>query len=156
MAADPLRGHVRKKTEPKVLVSDEATAAFVRRTLCAHRLHAGAPTDGAKDRAAPQALEDLLPPLTSSNAVDLQLYALISVIIKDLVQSWYSRITPDHQFTDEVIQIIAHCTRGLEQRLRSVDIEALILDDIPYLFDAHVQSKTQSKVQSRNSWTHQN
>lgn len=118
---------------------DEATAAFVRRTLCAHNLRTGT-GDNAKGPAPPQALEDLLPPLTSSNEVDLQLYAIISVIIKDFVQTWYTKITPDHEFVDEVIQIIAHCTRGLEQRLRRVDLEALLLDEIPALLHAHIES----------------
>jgi hypothetical protein len=76
--------------------------------------------------------------LTSSNAIDLQLYAIISVIIKEFVQSWYSKITPDQEFVNETIQIIAHCTRGLEQRLRKVDLEALILDEIPELLHTHL------------------
>lgn len=120
---------------------DEATAAFVRRTLCAHNLRTGA-GDTPKGHTTPQALEDLLPPLTSSNEVDLQLYAIISVIIKDFVQTWYTKITPDHEFVDEVIQIIAHCTRGLEQRLRRVDLESLLLDEIPALLHAHIASRS--------------
>jgi len=119
--------------------ADEATAAFVRRTLCAHNLRTGA-GDTAKGHTTLQALEDLLPPLTSSNEVDLQLYAIISVIIKDFVQTWYTKITPDHEFVDEIVQIIAHCTRGLEQRLRRVDLESLLLDEIPALFHAHIES----------------
>lgn len=120
--------------------SDEAAAAFVRRTLCAHHLRTGT-GDAAKGRTSPQPLEELLPPLTSSNEVDLQLYAIISIIIKDFVQSWYSRITPDHEFVDEVVQIIAHCTRELEQRLRRIDLISLLLDEIPALLDAHVKGK---------------
>jgi transcription termination factor NusB len=79
--------------------------------------------------------------LTSSNAVDLQLYAIISVIIKEFVQVWYTKITPDQVFVNEAIQIIAHCTRGLEQRLRKVDLEALILDEVPALLDAHLTGR---------------
>ncbi|GAB7345051.1 hypothetical protein MBLNU457_3464t1 [Dothideomycetes sp. NU457] len=128
------------KTRPEARsAEDEATAAFVRRTLCAHNLRTGA-GDTAKGHTTSQPLEDLLPPLTSSNEVDLQLYAIISVIIKDFVQTWYTKITPDHEFVDEVIQIIAHCTRGLEQRLRRVDMESLLLDEIPGLLHAHVET----------------
>jgi len=121
--------------------ADEATAAFVRRTLCASHLRTGA-GDAPKGHTTPQPLEDLLPPLTSSNDVDLQLYAIISVIVKDFVQTWYTKITPDHEFVDEVIQIIAHCTRGLEQRLRRVDLESLLLDEIPALLHAHIESRS--------------
>lgn len=112
-------------------LSDKATAAFIRRTLCAHQALAEGGT-------AQKPIDELLPPLTSSNEVDLQLYALLAIIIKDFVYTWYTKITPDHVFVDEVIQIVAHCTRALEQRLRKVDLEALLLDEIPLLVDAHL------------------
>lgn len=83
-------------------------------------------------------VEELLPPLTSSNDVDLQLYALIAIIVKDLVQGWYGKITPDQAFVEELVRIIAHCTRALEQRLRKVDLEALIFDEIPELVESHI------------------
>ena len=110
--------------------SDKATAALIRRVLCPHS-HSGAD----KDRR----IEELLPPLTSSNEVDLQLYAIIAIVVKDLVQSWYGKITPDQNFVEEVIRIVAHCTRALETRLRSVDLESLILDEIPELVERHIQ-----------------
>ncbi|KAL9066987.1 MAG: hypothetical protein Q9157_006960 [Trypethelium eluteriae] len=118
--------------------SDDATASFVRRTLCGHQSHGNALAGGEKGRNTPRPIEELLPPLTSSNETDLQLYAFIAIIIKEFVQSWYGKITPDHAFVDEVIQIIAHCTRALEQRLRKIDLEALMLDEIPELVDAHI------------------
>ncbi|KAF1350823.1 PXA domain-containing protein, partial [Delphinella strobiligena] len=118
--------------------SDEVTANFVRRTLCAHQIRSGGAVDNGKGRITLTPLDELLPPLTSSNDVDLQLYALIAIIIKEFVQTWYSKITPDQQFTDNVIQIIAHCTRALEQRIRHVDLEALIFDEVPAIIDAHI------------------
>jgi hypothetical protein len=118
--------------------SDKATAAFIRRTLCSHNVLLG---NGEKGRSTPRPIEDVLPPLTSSNAVDLQLYGVISVIIKEFVQTWYSKITPDQVFVNEVIQIIAHCTRGLEQRLRKVDLESLLLDEIPELLESHLRCR---------------
>ncbi|KAF1816454.1 hypothetical protein P152DRAFT_124872 [Eremomyces bilateralis CBS 781.70] len=113
-------------------VSDKATTAFVRRTLCSQN------NTGDLGRVTPRPVEELLPPLTSSNDVDLQLYGFIAIIIKEFVYSWYSKITPDHTFVDEAIRIVAHCTRALEQRLRQVDLESLLLDEIPDLIDAHV------------------
>lgn len=118
-------------------LSDKATAAFIRRTLCAHHALSGA--GGEKGRSTPKPVDELLPPLTSSNEADLQLYAIIAVILKEFVYTWYAKITPDHVFVDQVIQIIAHCTRALEQRLRKVDLESLLLDEIPQLIDAHLQ-----------------
>ncbi|KAE9991647.1 hypothetical protein EG327_011268 [Venturia inaequalis] len=119
-------------------LSDKATAAFIRRTLCAH--HALSGPGGEKGRSTPKPVDELLPPLTSSNEVDLQLYAIIAVILKEFVYTWYAKITPDHAFVDQVIQIIAHCTRALEQRLRKVDMESLLLDEIPQLMDAHLEA----------------
>jgi hypothetical protein len=126
-----------QKSQPDT-TSDKATAAFIRRTLCSHNVLLG---NGEKGRSIPHPIEDVLPPLTSSNEIDLQLYGIISVIIKEFVQTWYSRITPDQVFVDEVVQIIAHCTRGLEQRLRKVDLESLLLDEIPGLLQAHLRCR---------------
>lgn len=77
--------------------------------------------------------------MTSSNEVDLQLYAFIAIIIREFVQTWYSKITPDQVFVEEVVNVIAHCTRALEQRLRNVDLESLLLDELPELLEVHVQ-----------------
>ena len=115
--------------------SDKATASLIRRILCPQAASLGS---DQRERCSPQPLDEILPPLTSSNEVDLQLYALIAIIIKEFVYSWYSKITPDHVFVEEVIQVIAHCTRALEQRLRRVDIHALVLDEIPALIEAHI------------------
>ncbi|KAL7772547.1 hypothetical protein CFE70_002506 [Pyrenophora teres f. teres 0-1] len=129
--------NVETQKAPVDTSSDKATAAFIRRTLCSHNVLLG---NGEKGRSTPRPIGDMLPPLTSSNEVDLQLYGIISVIIKEFVQTWYTKITPDQVFVNEVIQIIAHCTRGLEQRLRKVDLEALLLDEIPELLQAHLCS----------------
>jgi hypothetical protein len=123
------------RSGPDVL-SDKATAAFIRRTLCAQHALAGA---GDRGRSTPRPVDELLPPLTSSNEVDLQLYAILAVILKEFVYAWYSKITPDHVFVDDVLHIIAHCTRALEQRLRKADLEAILLDELPQLVDAHIK-----------------
>ncbi|KAH8692853.1 PXA domain protein [Talaromyces proteolyticus] len=109
--------------------NDKNAVALIRRVLC---------SDSSYGSNTPRPLQDLLPPLTSSNDVDLQLYALIAIIVKEFVYSWYAKITPDHVFIDEVLQLIAHCTRALEQRLRQVDVKQLVLDEIPGLVEAHI------------------
>lgn len=111
-------------------VSDRVTTLLVRRILCPQHLD--------KAKTAPPPLEDLLPPLTSRNDVDLQLYALIAIILREFVQNWYNKITPDETFVAEIVQIIAHITRTLEQRLRKVDLESLLFDEIPSLLEQHV------------------
>lgn len=121
--------------ESTEFVNDKNTIALIRRVLC--------PDASIYGSSAPRPLQELLPPLTSSNDVDLQLYALIAVIIKEFVYSWYGKITPDHVFVDEVLQLIAHCTRALEQRLRRVDITQLILDEVTGLIQAHITGSSQ-------------
>lgn len=121
-------------------VSDKATEALVRRVLCPHS-HA----------AERQSVNELLPPLTSSNEVDLQLYALIAIVVKDLVNSWYGKITPDRGFVEEMVKIIAHCTRALESRLRSVDLEALVLDEIPEIVENHVKGRREADCHTRGT-----
>ncbi|KAM7204042.1 PXA domain containing protein [Naviculisporaceae sp. PSN 640] len=111
-------------------LSDRATATLIRRILCPQQLD--------KAKSNPESIEGLLPPLTSRNDVDLQLYGLIAIILREYVQNWYSKITPDETFVAEIVQLIAHCTRALEQRLRKVDLESLLLDEIPDLLDKHI------------------
>ena len=116
-------------------VSDKATAALIRRVLCPHA-HAG---------IDPRPINEILPPLTSSNDIDLQLYAIIAIIVKDLVQSWYGKITPDQGFVEEVVRIVAHCTTQLESRLRSVDLEGLVFDELPELVEAHIKGQQSTR-----------
>jgi hypothetical protein len=101
---------------------------------------------GDKGRSTPAPIDEILPPLTSSNEVDLQLYAIISIIIREFVQAWYNKVTPDQLFVEEVVKIIAHCTRALEQRLRNVDLESLLLDELPDLLDVHIQGTGKIKL----------
>ena len=114
-------------------VSDKATVALIRRVLCPHA-HAG---------IDPRPINEILPPLTSSNDIDLQLYAIIAIIVKDLVQSWYGKITPDQGFVEEVVRIVAHCTTQLESRIRTVDLEGLVFDELPELVEAHIKGQHQ-------------
>ncbi|KAK6452194.1 hypothetical protein FP744_10008445 [Trichoderma asperellum] len=111
-------------------LSDRATLSLIRRTLCPQQL-------GDKGRDAQLPIEELLPPLTSRNDVDLQLYAFLAIIMREFVQSWYSKITTDETFVPEILHIIAHCTTALEQRFRKLDLESLFLDEIPELLDRH-------------------
>lgn len=110
-------------------IDDRATTSYVRRTLCAHHAISSGPL---------RSIHDLLPPLTSSNAIDLQLYAIVAVVLKEFVHQWYGKITPDHAFVDEILSVVAHCTRALEERARNVDLEGLLLDEIPRLMDNHI------------------
>jgi hypothetical protein len=124
----------RSNATPTDPLSDKATAQLIRRVLCPQQA-------SDRGRASPAPIHELLPPLTSRNDVDLQLYAIIAIILRDFVQAWYSKITPDETFVAEIVHIIAHVTRALEQRLRKVDVESLLLDELPDLLDKHIQGQ---------------
>lgn len=121
-------------------VSDEATINYIKRVLC-KRTPTASQADSSEE-IDHKSLEDLLPPLTSSNEIDVQLYALIAVVLNLFVQSWYNKITPDQDFVANVVQIIAHCTRGLEQRLRDVDLEDLLLNELPEILAEHIDGQS--------------
>ncbi|KAL4815220.1 PXA domain-containing protein [Aspergillus spinulosporus] len=124
--------------------NDRALAALVRRVLCPQMgIYGGA--------TSPYAPEELLPPLTSSNDVDRQLYALVAMMVKEFISSWYSKITSDQALISEVLQLIAHLTRALEQRLREINIVQLALDDIPALVETHITSYRLATEQSNLS-----
>ncbi len=125
--------------------SEKATATLIRRVL--------GPQTGVDPRSSPRPIENILPPLTSSNEVDLQLYAIIAIVVKDFVQVWYSKITPDHVFIEEVVHIVAHCSRAVEQRLRRIDIEELIYDETLASVEAHIlgQRVGRCRESSRNN-----
>lgn len=112
-------------------LSDRATQALIRRTLCPQQSR-----DKGRDAQPP--VHDLLPPLTSRNDVDLELYAFLAIVLRDFVQSWYSNITADESFVTEIIHIVAHCSRALEQRLRKLDLESLVFNELPEVLDQHI------------------
>jgi splicing suppressor protein 51 len=128
-------------------LSDRATALLIRRTLCPQlqqQQQVGGANDNGRDGQQQAPIEEilqLLPPLTSRNDVDLQLYAFLAIVLREFVQSWYTRITSDEAFVAEVVHIIAHCTRALEQRCRKLDLESLLLDEIPDLLNRHITGK---------------
>lgn len=128
-AIESVKSTTNAKQPASDYLSDKATAALIRKTLC--------PPSTDKNTS----VLDLLPPLSSSNAVDLQLYALISIIVREFIYVWYTKITPDQVFVEEIVKVIAHVTTGLEERLRKVDLEALLFDELPELLEAHTKGK---------------
>ena len=114
--------------------AEKNTFTLIRRVLVADNANPSDPRT-----TTPKPVEELLPPLTSSNDVDVQLYVIIAIIVKEFVNSWYQNITTDRTFVEEVLQIIAHCSRALEQRLRKVDVETLLLDEVPVVLLRHIK-----------------
>lgn len=125
-------------------VPDEVTMNYIKRVLC--KKTPSTTQADSSDEVDHKPLEELLPPLTSSNEIDVQLYALIAVVLNLFVQTWYNKITPDQDFVANVVQVIAHCTRGLEQRLRDVDLEDLLLEELPAILSEHIDGQSAATV----------
>ncbi|KAK9235477.1 PXA domain-containing protein [Lipomyces kononenkoae] len=110
--------------------ADDATTTLIRNTLI--------PTSSIQ-----KPLEATLPALTSFPDIDKELYAFIALILRQFVQGWYTSIADDdvadRAFVYEVVHIIAHVTRSLEERLRKAELEMLLLDDVPLVLDAHLR-----------------
>lgn len=130
--------HKRKREDHR----DEATMLFIKQVLCPKPQGSRSIPGPSPHDTGDLPLEDLLPPLTSDNELDIQLYAFIAILLGHFVQSWYSRITDDQHFVNEIVRIVAHCTRGLEQRIRHVDLESVFLDEIPQLIIDHTNGNT--------------
>ena len=142
-------------SRPPTQPVDEATITYIKRMLCQKPTKNGSLNDSPVNDNISRPLEELLPPLTSSNEIDIQLYAIIAVILSQFVQTWYNRITPDGDFVGEIVQIIAHCTRGLESRLRHIDLESLLLDELPSVIDAHLHGMPEGShlvLHTSNMW----
>ncbi|TLS26914.1 hypothetical protein PpBr36_05223 [Pyricularia pennisetigena] len=142
-AQQPRRAAATSRTAPAATdpLSERATTLLIRRTLCPQQQqqqqqHQQLPHHNPKQPLPP--IESVLPPLTSRNDVDLQLYAIIAIVLREFVQNWYAKITPDEDFVAEILLVIAHITRALEQRIRKVDLESLLFDELPELLDRHV------------------
>ncbi|PHH54214.1 hypothetical protein CFIMG_003037RAa [Ceratocystis fimbriata CBS 114723] len=126
----------RRTARPVDPLGERATAQLIRRVLLPQQ---------HSDQLTAAALQGQLPPLTSSNEVDFEIYALIAIVLRDFVQTWYSKITPDDAFVAELVNIMAHISRAMEQRVRKVDLESLFLDEIPYLLEQHIIAYRASK-----------
>lgn len=83
---------------------------------------------------------DSLPSLSSSANVDTQLYALIGLLFKSFINRWYNNITDDQKLIADVLKLISHLIKEIEIRLKRLNILSLLLDDVPYLLDNHLNT----------------
>lgn len=130
---------------------DQQTIAYIKQVLCSGDAQTGPLSGTLTSDVAAKSLNELLPPLTSSNEVDVQLYAIIAVVLNQFVQSWYKVITSDEDFVNEIVHVIAHCTRGIEQRLRHVDLQEVLLDELPVLLLAHIDGEGVRYTEARRT-----
>lgn len=87
-------------------------------------------------------------------ALDPLLLDLISLICREHVLSWYSSISPDRTFIQQVASIIIHVVQALEVRLANVDLVELLVLDLPALLERHVEDWEQADAKARTGHAH--
>lgn len=94
-----------------------------------------------------------LPPLTTSNNLDIHLYAFFSLLVDNFILKWYDErqglnLLSKDEFLNELIFLFAHITRDLNERCRNNKDELikLFLIDIPYLLESHISSFEKTKL----------
>lgn len=90
-------------------------------------------------------LEQLPKPTSCSDAVNTEWYALVALICRHMVQSWYSRISDDPGFVQEMVEVLAKVSLDIDERLKKVDYETVLLDGLPYIIDTHFDAVDKAK-----------
>lgn len=82
---------------------------------------------------------DRLPALSSADEVNVELYALFGLVVRQFVLSWYLGIVDDLAFAGDIVAVLAHSARLVEERLARTDFYAVLFDEIPMIVEMHVQ-----------------
>lgn len=99
-----------------------------------------------------------LPSLTSSNELDIKLYALFSLLLNNFVFGWYSNslnLQNRDEFTTELVFLYAHVCRNVQEHINSQDerdelVKTLIID-LPYIINKHLNSVYEAMIESNNN-----
>lgn len=94
---------------------------------------------------------DKLPSLCSSDEVNVELYALVGLVCRQFVLSWYYGIVDDPSFLSEIATLLAKSLRLLEERLVELDVYSMLLDEIPMILEMHVNDYRTVKQRYRSS-----
>lgn len=82
---------------------------------------------------------DRLPTLSSSDEVNIEIYALFGLICRQFIQTWYYKIVDDPAFIYDISGVLAHVVKQLEERLGTIDMFGFLLDEIPLILDEHIK-----------------
>lgn len=81
---------------------------------------------------------DRLPTLSSSDKVNIEIYALFGLICRQFIQSWYYQIVDDPKFLYDISSVLAQIVKQLEERMRRIDAFEFLLDDVPLVLETHI------------------
>ncbi|KAJ1834246.1 hypothetical protein LPJ63_002091 [Coemansia sp. RSA 2711] len=110
------------------------TAANLLRNM--HRLGSRAPTRASHATGKPTYIK-------SSATTNALVSRLVSLIVRDFVQSWYEKISDDQEFLGQVAGQMSQVTGELEKRCRRVDWVRFVLLELPQVVHLHVRDAQQ-------------
>ncbi|KAG5440907.1 hypothetical protein PCK2_000062 [Pneumocystis canis] len=84
---------------------------------------------------------DKLPALTRSALVDVEIYSIIAIICRDYINIWYEQMTHDKSFIEELLFLVSHVVKELENRFFTIKHETLFLQSIPMIAIKHINGK---------------
>ncbi|ESX03057.1 hypothetical protein KL918_002168 [Ogataea parapolymorpha] len=92
--------------------------------------------------------QESLPAFTSSSTVDNELHALVGLFLRQFVLGWYKNVAFDEngEFLNEIVALIAHLTRDLQQRCLRIDWSQLLLDDLFVVLGKHMEALREAKT----------
>ncbi|KAG7878909.1 hypothetical protein KL907_003320 [Ogataea polymorpha] len=92
--------------------------------------------------------QESLPAFTSSSTVDNELHALVGLFLRQFVRGWYKNVAFDEngEFITEIVALIAHLTRDIQQRCLRIDWSQLLLDDLFVVLDKHMEALREAET----------
>ncbi|ORX95521.1 PXA-domain-containing protein [Basidiobolus meristosporus CBS 931.73] len=75
----------------------------------------------------------------SSRCVDVELYNLLALLLRDFVLTWYDSISQDPEFLSEIVYTFSNITQELEDRCSKVDWTKLIVYNFSSILKRHYQ-----------------
>uniref|UniRef100_A0A0R3RWV7 Sorting nexin-13 n=1 Tax=Elaeophora elaphi TaxID=1147741 RepID=A0A0R3RWV7_9BILA len=96
-------------------------------------------------------------PMTNSATIDAILEQMLSYVIRDFVDSWYSNLTPDHNFKESLKRSAMRTIAAFSQCVQKVDFVPLltqhIVDDIASHFRLFRRAKERAQLHYGKNYT---
>ncbi|KAG0174794.1 hypothetical protein DFQ28_004469 [Apophysomyces sp. BC1034] len=85
--------------------------------------------------------------ITTSKAIDLELYTYFALLVRDFIHPWYRLVTNDQDLCTEITEILITVVQRLQKRLcEEVDWTELILIKAPKLLTVHYRDYRTAKA----------
>ncbi|KAK9759506.1 hypothetical protein K7432_017446 [Basidiobolus ranarum] len=83
--------------------------------------------------------QNLLHLTKTSRQVDVELYNLLALLLRDFVLTWYDSISQDPEFLLEIVYTFSNITQEIEKRCTKIDWTKLIVYNFANILKRHYQ-----------------